>query len=90
MVRTRAGAPVYVVTALAALLTIPAVYAVLRGYDVLFRMFWRLGIGTYAAGMVAPLAFLGARANLQRAVQVVTTGAVVVAAMIAVQGIFLP
>jgi hypothetical protein len=102
---TRAQRQILVVTAIAALLAIPATYACLRAYDVLFKseanpasviwsakiaMFWRLGIGAYVAGMVAPLAFLGARADLDRAVRVLATSAVVVAAMIAFQGLFLP
>ncbi len=95
----------YVVAVLFALLAVPATYAALRGYDVLFKnepspatviwsakiaMFWRLGVGLYVAGMVAPFGFLVARADMQRAVRVLTGGAVVVAAMITLQGLFLP
>jgi hypothetical protein len=97
--------PLYVLSALSALLTIPATYALLRGFDVLFRseanpativwsakiaMFWRLGVGAYAAGMVAPLAFVAARANLQRTVRVVCGAAMVVAGLITFQGLLLP
>ncbi len=97
--------PAIVVAILAAILSIPATYASLRGFDVLFRnepnpatviwsakiaMFWRLGIGTYVAGMVTPLAFLAARADLARSVRAIVVLAVVAAAMIGVQGIFLP
>lgn len=53
-------------------------------------MFWRLGIGAYAAGMTAPLAFFAARANVERTVTALAHAAMVIAAMIALQGIFLP
>jgi hypothetical protein len=87
------------------LLSVPVTYAVLRGRDVLFgreanpalvvysskiAMFWRLGIAAYVAGMVAPLAFFGARRDLSRAVRAVYVLALVSATLIAVQGLLLP
>ena len=89
----------------AALLTIPAVYAGLRAYDVLFKsevnpatvifsakiaMFWRLGIGSYAAGMVAFAVFFLARRDLARTVRGLGVAAMVAAVMITLQGLFLP
>lgn len=97
--------PALVATMLAAILSIPATYATLRAYDVLFRkepnpativwsahiaMFWRLGVGVYVAGMVAVLAYMAARANLARTVRVLGTTVVVVAAMIGLQGLLMP
>jgi hypothetical protein len=94
-----------VVTGLAALLSVPATYAVIRGYDVLFKnepnpatviwsahiaMFWRLGIAMYVAGMLLPLIYMAARANLARTARAVSVAAMVVAGMIAIQGLFLP
>ena len=94
-----------VAVALSAVLIVPAVYAVLRANDVLFNkepnpttlmfslriaMFWRLGIGLYCAAMVVPIALLAARANLERTMRTLEVLVVVVAAMIAIQGVFLP
>lgn len=95
-----------VAAAIAALLVVPAVYAVLRAYDILFRppeqnpativwsahiaMFWRLGIGLYAAGLIAPFAFMAARRDLPRTMRVLGTLTVIVAVMISVQGALLP
>ena len=53
-------------------------------------MFWRLWIGTYVAGMVAPLAYLSARKDLQRTMRILGTGTVAVAAMVGIQGLFFP
>jgi hypothetical protein len=90
---------------IAALLAVPATYAVLRAYDVLFRsepdpativwsahvaMFWRLAIGGYVAGMVAPLGFMAARRDLAHTVRTLCPTVVAVAAMIGAQGLFLP
>jgi len=97
--------PVIVATALAAILSVPATYAVLRAYDVLFKnepnpativwsahiaMFWRLGIGAYVAGMVVPLALMAARANLARTMRVLYVCVYVVIAMVGIQGLFMP
>ncbi len=91
--------------ALAILLAIPATYALLRTYDVLFRhepnpatvvwsvhiaMFWRLAIGAYAAGMVAPLVFVAARRNFEGTLKVLYVLVFVVASIAALQGLFLP
>ncbi len=105
MQKTKKRAAPLVATLLAALLTIPAVYALLRTNDVLFQnepnpatviwsahiaMFWRLLIGTYAAGMVAPLVFTVATRDLARTIKVLSVAALVVAAMIGGQGLLLP
>jgi hypothetical protein len=97
--------PALVAALLAALLTVPAAYAILRAFDVLFRnepdpativwsahiaMFWRLAIGGYAAGMVAPLGFMAARRDPARTMTALSAVAVAVAAMIGAQGLFLP
>ncbi len=94
-----------VVALMAGLLAIPTTYAALRGFDVLFRseanpatviwsakiaMFWRLGIGSYVAGMVAFGVYFLARRDLARTVRVVGVATLVVGAIIAVQGLFLP
>ena len=97
--------PVWVASVLAALLSMPATYALLRGYDVLFRtepnaakvvwsphiaMFWRLGIGGYLAGMLATFVFLAARRDLTRTMRVLSASVLVVGALCLVQGLFLP
>jgi hypothetical protein len=97
--------PALIATAIAALLSVPATYAVLRAYDVLFKrepnpatviwsahiaMFWRLGVGCYVAGMVALLAYTAASRDLVRTVRVLYVGVFVVGAMIGVQGLFMP
>jgi hypothetical protein len=97
--------PVVVATTLAAILSVPATYAVLRAYDVLFKnepnpativwsahiaMFWRLAVGIYVAGMVIPLALMAARANLGRTIRVLYVCVFVVAGMIGAQGLFMP
>ncbi len=94
-----------VVAALAGLLAVPATYALLRGYDVMFRheanpatvifsakiaMFWRLGIGGYVGGMIAFAVFFLARRDLHRTVRGLSFAATVVAAMVVIQGLFLP
>jgi hypothetical protein len=101
----RKEVPFALAATLAALLTVPATYALLRGYEVLFRsepdpativwsaktaMFWRLAIGTYFAGMVVPLGYVAARLDLTRTMRVLSVLAYVVAALITVQGLCLP
>jgi len=103
--RKRSRLPLLVATSIAALLSIPASYAALRAYDVLFKnepnpatiawsphiaMFWRLAVGTYVAGMIAPLAWVAARRDLARTLKALEILVVVVAAWIGVQGLFLP
>jgi hypothetical protein len=97
--------PYLVITVMAAVLAIPATYAVLRAYDVLFRsepnpativwsahiaMFWRLGIGAYVGGMVAPLAYVAARRDPARSLRVLSGCVLAVAAMIGLQGLLMP
>ena len=98
--------PPVVATAIACILAVPATYATLRSYEILFKppeanpativwsahiaMFWRLWIGAYVAGMLAPLAYLAARTNLARTMRVLATGVVVVATMVGVQGLLMP
>jgi hypothetical protein len=101
----RKHVPLLTAVLVAGLLVIPATYAVLRGYDVLFKaeanpatviwsnriaMFWRLSIGGYFAGMVAFVVYLAARRNLARTIQTLDVLVLVVAAMITVQGLLLP
>jgi hypothetical protein len=90
---------------LTALLAIPTTYALLRARDVLFfvepdpatvawsahiAMFWRLAVSCYVAGMVAPLAWMAARADPARTFRFLSAAVVVVAVLIGAQGIFLP
>jgi hypothetical protein len=97
--------PSLVAAGVAALLSVPASYAVLRAYDVLFKnepnpativwsahiaMFWRLAVGGYIAGMVLPLGFVAARKDLARTLRALEVIAVVVAGMIGIQGLLLP
>jgi hypothetical protein len=97
--------PALVVTAIAVLLGIPATYAALRAYDVLFQsepdpatvawsphvaMFWRLAVGGYMAAMIAPVAYVAALRDLRRTVRALGALSIVVAAMIGVQGLALP
>ncbi len=98
--------PSLVATVLAAVLAIPATYAVLRAYDLLFRgpepnpanivwsahiaMFWRLAVGAYVAGMVAPVAYAAARKDQARTMRVLSGCVVVVAALIGLQGLLMP
>ena len=90
---------------IAALLTVAATYSLLRVYEALTKreanpatviwsakiaMFWRLDIGLYFAGMVAFGAVIAARKDLERTIRVLFVAAHVVAATVAVQGIFFP
>jgi hypothetical protein len=98
--------PVIAVTALGAVLLVPAAYAILRTFDVLVlpaepnpasivwsahvAMFWRLNIAAFVAGMATPLLYIAAEADLPRTVRALLTGVVAVTAMIGIQGILLP
>ena len=97
--------PALIATLVAAVLSVPATYAVLRAYDVLFRnepnpativwsahiaMFWRLGVGVYVAGMVAVLAYMAASRNIAGTTRVLYVSVYVVGAMIGVQGLLMP
>jgi hypothetical protein len=53
-------------------------------------MFWRLWIGVYVAGMVAPLVYLAAKSDLPRTMRVLGTCVIVVAVMVGVQGLLMP
>jgi hypothetical protein len=53
-------------------------------------MFWRLGIGVYVAGMVAPLVYLAARRDLARTTRALSASVLVIGALISIQGLFLP
>jgi hypothetical protein len=96
---------VWLATLVAAVLSVPATYAVLRGYEVLFKsepnpatvvwsahiaMFWRVGIAGYVAGMIAPLAYLAARRDLARFTRLLCTSVFVVGALIGIQGLLMP
>jgi hypothetical protein len=102
-VRTRPA--VWIASVVAALLSMPATYAVLRAHDVVWNreanpakvvwsphiaMFWRLGVGVYVAGMVATLAYAAARRDLARTTRVLCASVFVVGAMIGLQGLFMP
>lgn len=102
---SRAHRAPFVVAALAALVSIPATYALQRCIDVLFRsepnpatviwsariaMFWRLGIGVYVAGMVAPMVLLAARSDLARTIRGVEIALGIAAVALALQGLLLP
>ncbi len=101
----RTPPPVWIASLVAALLSVPATYALLRAYDVLFRsepnpanivwsphiaMFWRLGVGLYVAGMAAPLAYMAARRDLARTTRVLAASVLVIGALSAVQGLLMP
>jgi hypothetical protein len=88
-----------------AFVTVPAVYAVLRTCDVIFlaqpnpavvsagvkiAMFWRLWIGVYLAPVVAAVVYEIARRDLARGAKVLRIATIAAAAMIALQGFFLP
>lgn len=92
-------------TGIAAVLTVVAVYALLRGHDVLFRsepnpatimyqarvaMFVRLTVGGYVAAMVAVVVYGASARDLARTLTVVLSAIPVVGALIAAQAIFLP
>lgn len=94
-----------VVAALAAILTVPAVYAALRVLEVLFfrepdparvvwsphiALFWRLATAGYVAVLVAILAHLAARRDIGRTARVLCGAAPIVALLIAAQGLVLP
>jgi hypothetical protein len=89
----------------AALLTVPATYALLRAYAVLFTsepnpatvsasakiaMFWRVAIALYVAPVVGAGVYYLARRDLQRTMRLLYAACLVVAAMIGVQGLLLP
>jgi len=103
VVRTQLAARI--ATVIAALLSVPATYSVLRAYEVVFKrepnpalvvwsphiaMFWRLAIAGYVAGMVAPLAYIAARRDLARTTRVLCASVFVVGAMIGIQGLLMP
>ncbi len=101
----RTPPPVWIATVVAALLSVPATYALLRTYEVVFRsepnpativwtphiaMFWRLAVAGYVAGMVAPLVYLAASRDLGRTTRVLSASVFVVGAMIGIQGLLMP
>jgi hypothetical protein len=95
-----------VAAALAWLLAVPATYSVLRANDVLFgpagadpaaiswsthiAMFWRLGIGAYAAGVAAAVAYLAAEKHLAATIRTLTRLVIVVFALSGAQGLLMP
>jgi hypothetical protein len=104
-VLVRTQLPVWMATVAAAVLSMPATYATLRAYEVLFKrepnpalvvwsahiaVFWRVGIAGYVAGMVAAFAYLAARRDLPRFTRFLCTCVFVVGAMIGVQGLLMP
>jgi hypothetical protein len=101
----RAQLPAWIASGVAAVLSVPATYAALRAFEVVFlsepnpasvvwsphiAVFWRLIVAGYVSGMVAPLAFVSARQDLMRTVRVLCGGVFVVGAIIGVQGILMP
>lgn len=90
---------------IAAVLAVIATYAILRGYEVLFKtepnpatviydpripMFWRVLIGSYVGAMVAVGTFAIAKNHFDRTLDVLSKIAPFVAALIAFQGLVLP
>lgn len=53
-------------------------------------MFWRLTVAGYVAGMVAALAYLAARRDPSLVLRVLYPSLFVAAALLAVQGVFMP
>jgi hypothetical protein len=101
----RTQLPVWIATAVAALLSIPVTYAVARGYEVLFlsepnpatvvwsphiALFWRLAIASYVAGLVAPMAYLAARRDIVKTSRVLGTTLLVVGVLAGIQGLLVP
>jgi len=102
----RKNLPFLVAAVIAAGLAVPAAYAVQRAVDVVFRgaepnpativwsahiaMFWRLAIGAYVGGLVAPLAYVAARKDLARTMRVLGACVLPVAILIGVQGLLMP
>jgi len=92
-------------TAVVALLVVPATYAALRGYDVLFKdephpstvgpsvhiaMFWRVNLGTWLALGSAPLVFRVASRDPAFMARLLRIAVPAVAAFALIQGLFLP
>ncbi len=97
--------PAIALGAIAGLLTTISLYALIRGVQLLlFRepnpatviwsehagYFWRIWISAYAGGMAALLAGRDARKNPMRIVRMLGPLVMIAAALIAVQGLFLP
>jgi hypothetical protein len=97
--------PRLVAALLGALLVVPVAYALQRGYDALFTseanpativtsvriaMFWRLAVGVYTGGMVAPLVYLAARRDLVRTLRMLHVAVLVAGVLLLVQGLALP
>ncbi len=95
----------WIVTAVAALLSMPASYAVVRTYEVVFKsepnpanvvwtphiaFFWRLALSAYVAGLVGTLVYMGARRDLPRTARALLASVFVVGLMMGVQGLFMP
>jgi hypothetical protein len=59
-------------------------------WSIHIALFWRIAVGGYAAGMVAPLAYLAAIRDPARTVEALDTLALVVAVVAVVQGLALP
>lgn len=96
---------VWLATVLAALISVPATYALLRAYEVLFRrepnpatvvwtphiaVFWRVTIALYVAGMVLPMAYLAARRDVAKVLRALLPSLLVAGALIAIQGVLMP
>lgn len=92
-------------TAIAAILAIVTTYAVLRGYEVLFKsepnpatviyapriaMFWRLLVGAYVGAMVSVGVFAASTKHFDRTMGILAKTAPFVAALIGLQGLLLP
>ena len=93
------------ITIVNALLVVVACYASLRLFDVFFRhepnpatviwsahiaMFWRIGIGSYAAALVAPVVWLIAKRDMDGTLRMTQRALGFVAALATLQGIFFP
>ncbi len=97
--------PLFALTLVNAVLVIVASYALLRLFDVCFKhepnpatviwsahiaMFWRIGIGTYAAAIASPMIWLFARRDIDRALNVTLHATMFVAVLLGVQGLAFP
>ena len=101
----RTHLPVWIAAVVAALMSVPATYAAMRIYEVVFNsepnpatvvwsahiaMFWRLAIAGYVAGLVAPLVSMAARRDLRRVTDVLCASVFVIGAIVGVQGLLMP
>jgi len=98
-------APLLALTLMNALLVVISTYAILRMFDVLFKnepnpatvmwsariaMFWRVGIGTYAALLAAPMVWIFARGRFERSVTLTVRFLWFTIVLLALQAVLFP